>query len=62
MKRTFAYIIYFDLLGIKTSTVEMYDKRKTKKVLQRDFENKMKLYGLKETKVEKIEPFLPFKL
>lgn len=62
MKRTFAYIIYFDLLGIKTSTVEIYDKRKTKKVLQKNFENKMKLYGLEETKVEKIEPFLPFKL
>ena len=62
MKRTSAYIIYFDLLGIKTSTVEMYDKRKTKKVLQKNFENKMKLYGLEETKVEKIEPFLPFKL
>lgn len=62
MKRTFAYIIYFDLLGIKTSTVEIYDKRKTKKILKRDFENKMKLYGLEETKVEKIEPFLPFKL
>ena len=62
MKRTFAYIIYFDLLVIKTSTVEIYDKRKTKKVLQKNFENKMKLYGLEETKVEKIEPFLPFKL
>ena len=58
----FAYIIYFDLLGIKTSTVEMYDKRKTKKVLQRDFENKMKIYGLEEAKVIKIEQFLPFKL